>query len=487
MKRSGWLLLLILVGGRLFAGELKDKAYAYENWYQRWHSGGYGGTADAVFSDPELTRLKQLDGIGDSTMWTGTYLAAEAFRYSVEKSPEALKNAKKAYRALQYHLLATGKTGLLSRYVGPLKPPFWLGSEEDCLQNENCHIISCPEDAGFSPKEKCLWLGDVSRDQYTGYWFGTALAYDLIDDAELRDWIRKDVRVIIDQWIQDGYRIIDVDGKPTGAGQVGPPLRFDWLLIASHILEDQKLKQKYEGEVARSRLYNTVSSDRHFNLYFEYFAFNLDHQTYYNLIRLEDDPARKKYLQKVFQEKTYSYTRNSDNVFFDYIAMAVLDEQWPETLKADERVLKVFPAPPNRLIEVKIEPKPVRERSVKLCKLNYNLVKGLCRLGLEKSETLPGDLIYFVPVSREFQKFENQPKEDFIWQRPPNKLADVYPEDFSCAEMNKAHQEKICTDPGFGIPRVPEELKKGYKVYPGVDYLAAYWMGRYYGFLDPNH
>ncbi len=486
MKKGFILLLAWAFSFQVFAGVLEEKAYAYDRWYQRWHSPGYGGTCEVIFADPELTQVKMLDGIGDSTIWTGTYLASQAFRFAVEHSPEALKNARKAFRALHYHLIATGKKGLLARYVGPLRLPFWTKGEEGCLKNERCHIIPCPEGAGFSSQDKCFWLGDVSRDQYTGWWFGIALAYDLINDEELRSWIKKDVRTIIDQLIKDDFVIIDVDGKPTGAGKVMAAMKFDWLKISAHILKDSELEKRYEKEVSLHWLWNIIASDRRLNQYFEYFAFNLDHQTYYNLIRLEDSPHRKKYFQKVFKEKVWGYTRGTDNVFFDYIAMAVLGRTDPELVARSREILEKFPSPPNRLVRVELKPLPVRKSSVQLCKFNYDVVWLACKLGIAKEEYFGGKLMYFFPIASEPQPFECRPKSDFIWQRSPYPLADVWSPRFSCQDMSRTHKKKICTDPSAGIDRVKIEMQRGYKVYPGVDYLVAYWMGRYYGFIDSD-
>jgi len=468
------------------AGELLDKARAYDNWYQNWHSSGYGGTSETVFTDPGLTKVRILDGIGDSTEWTGTYLEAQAFRYAVEKSPEALANAKKAYSALHAHLLATGRDGFLSRYVGPLKEPYFMGGEAECKNNDRCHVISCPPGLGLGEAEKCFWIGDTSRDMYIGYFTGASAAYDLIDDPELRSWIRRDVRRVIDRLLTDGMTIVDVDGKVTGAGHPGPNLRLSWLLIASRILEDESLQKLYLREFAKSWGSNIFYSDRYLNLYFEYFAFKLDHDVYYSLMRLEQNPARKKYYRKVFRNHVYTYTRNSDNPWFDFIAMAGMNEQWPEVIEQSVRVLKAFPQPPNRLKPVSIEPKPVWKASEGLCEANYNLAKAGCGLRVLKKDYKVTDLMFFHPVSREPQQFEGRPVEDFMWQREPNRIADVYQHEFTCGEMKDFPRKQVCGDPAFGRERVAEESRKGYKVYAGVDYLAPYWMGRYYGFIPNN-
>ena len=36
-----------------------------------------------------------------------------------------------------------------------------------------------------------LWIGNTSRDQYSGVFFGLAVAYELVDDPELRSDSRR--------------------------------------------------------------------------------------------------------------------------------------------------------------------------------------------------------------------------------------------------------------------------------------------------------
>ena len=43
----------------------------------------YGGIMDPILSLPDLTQVVDYTRCGDSAIWTGHYLAAEAFRYSV--------------------------------------------------------------------------------------------------------------------------------------------------------------------------------------------------------------------------------------------------------------------------------------------------------------------------------------------------------------------------------------------------------------------
>ena len=66
----------------------------------------YGTILDPVYASadpasPDYSTLVGYTRAGDSAVWTGHYLAAEAFRYKVTRSPEALANAWRAVWAIQ--------------------------------------------------------------------------------------------------------------------------------------------------------------------------------------------------------------------------------------------------------------------------------------------------------------------------------------------------------------------------------------------------
>src|ERR1043165_9083359 len=61
----------------------------------------FGTVMDPIFSAPD--RDDQIVGYtrcGDSAIWSGHYLAAEAFRYRVTRDPDAFANAKRALDGL---------------------------------------------------------------------------------------------------------------------------------------------------------------------------------------------------------------------------------------------------------------------------------------------------------------------------------------------------------------------------------------------------
>src|SRR5215813_5245542 len=82
----------------------------------------FGTILDPVFATPDSDQIVGYTRCGDSALWTGHYLAAEAFRYKVTGSAEALDNAKRAIAGLKALVDVTG-TNLLARCMVRIESP----------------------------------------------------------------------------------------------------------------------------------------------------------------------------------------------------------------------------------------------------------------------------------------------------------------------------------------------------------------------------
>ena len=83
--------------------------------YRREHSGAAHAIRtllDPLFASPTSDQIIGYTRCGDSALWTGAYLAAEAFRYKVTQSPEALQNVKTALAGLKALSDVTGDNRL---------------------------------------------------------------------------------------------------------------------------------------------------------------------------------------------------------------------------------------------------------------------------------------------------------------------------------------------------------------------------------------
>ena len=85
------LLLLVLAAS---ASAAETDALAISETIQARHT-PYGAVLDPVFVDPDSDEISHYTRCGDSALWTGHYLAAEAFRYKVTGSEDALANVRK--------------------------------------------------------------------------------------------------------------------------------------------------------------------------------------------------------------------------------------------------------------------------------------------------------------------------------------------------------------------------------------------------------
>src|SRR6266700_4145024 len=60
----------------------------------------FGTILDPIYASSTSTQIVGYTRCGDSALWTGAYLAAEAFRYKVTQSADALNNVKTALAGL---------------------------------------------------------------------------------------------------------------------------------------------------------------------------------------------------------------------------------------------------------------------------------------------------------------------------------------------------------------------------------------------------
>src|SRR5258708_17534327 len=159
---------------------------------------------------------------GDSATWTGHYLAAEAFRYKVTRSAEALDNARRLLLALQYLMNITG-TKLLSRCAVPVDSPFAQGIIDE-EKNNGIHKVSYYGNDHY-------WVGNTSRDQYIGVFFGLGIAHEMIDDANIKALTADVATRLLDGLLEHGWTVVMPDGKPSTTFFGRPDQQLSLLLV----------------------------------------------------------------------------------------------------------------------------------------------------------------------------------------------------------------------------------------------------------------
>src|SRR5712692_8333795 len=103
--------VLLFIG--VYGSAAETDALAISANIQARHS-PYGAILDPMFASADSDQIVGYTRCGDSALWTGHYLAAEAFRFKVTQSQDALKNVTQAIAGIKALTDVTG-TNLLAR------------------------------------------------------------------------------------------------------------------------------------------------------------------------------------------------------------------------------------------------------------------------------------------------------------------------------------------------------------------------------------
>jgi uncharacterized protein (TIGR03437 family) len=268
----------------------------------------YSSVLDPIFDSASTTSMVGYTRCGDSAIWTGHFLAAEAFRYAVTHSSDALANARRAYTGLQYMVDVTGNN-VLARCLVPANGQYAQG-----ISNEEA------SNGIYTNSPGNIWVGNTSRDQYSGALFGLGAAYDLIDDPQLHSQIAALVSRMVQFLVDKAWNVVLPDGTITTTFLDRPDQQLAFLQLARHVNPSQ-FSTIYDAErlllavtVPAPVGYDTLSDN-------SYFKFNLDYINLYTLIHLESSSFGDLYNQ------AYSLLRDHTaghlNAFFDIIDRAL--------------------------------------------------------------------------------------------------------------------------------------------------------------------
>ena len=294
-KSLKWRFFLVLVVAALaglqpaFASEVD--AVAISQNIQAVHM-PHGTILDPIFAsaDPaawDYNQIVSYTRAADSAIWTGHYLAAEAFRYSVTGSFEAWANARRALAGIQSLLDVTGYD-LLARCLLPVDSPYVSA----ILTEESGHGAYHNEQSGF------FWIGNTSRDQYAGVMFGLGVAYDMMNDEETRGIIRTTVGRILNYLLGNNWNVRMPDGRISTTFLHRPDQMLSFLQVGRRVDPGRfgNVYGAYRSYYAW-RIGLPISFDN-LDDHGSYFKFNLNYITLYNLVRLEapNSPYRSAYM-----------------------------------------------------------------------------------------------------------------------------------------------------------------------------------------------
>jgi hypothetical protein len=348
------------------AQTLAEKAELLEQQTDQYLRMG-GFMANEVFrTDPwdEDQPLARSDNDNDG-LWTEMQIAAWCFAYAVTKDQ---KYYQKARKAMDVMMLLTDVPGATFADNG-MQPGFITRS---LVRSDEVKLFESKKGLPNWHLQEFqgntyLWKDDTSADEYTGHFFGIPIFYDLCaqdeaERAELRDRLARVMSYLID----NGYRLIDLDGEPTTHGDwtglanavdgLGPCIEkrlpkcaasfggegwlnsiqiLGFLLATWHLTGDHRyyheyldlaVNQRYAEMVAPRSTTLTLTSPR--------LANHSDHElatlAYFTLLRYEPDAARRQGYMKALQD-FYEYEKPERNALHLGLMAGAIDDVDAET------------------------------------------------------------------------------------------------------------------------------------------------------------
>ena len=268
----------------------------------------FGGIIDPIFLSSASQDITDYTRCGDSALWTGHYLAAESYRYQVSGDPAALANAQGALAYLKTLVDVTG-TDVLARCIVPIN------------SNYAASIMSQESANGIHESGDNYWVGNTSRDEYMGVFFGLSVAYDLLG-AGTQPAIQSLATRLLNFLTAHAWSVVMPDGTVSTTFVIRPDEQLGLLQIGRQVNSAQ-FAPAYQSFAANSAAFASIpvlvdAAD----VRDSYFKFNLDAINLFSLIRLETDSKLLSSYQSTYQI-FHSAIENHMNAHFNMIDRAL--------------------------------------------------------------------------------------------------------------------------------------------------------------------
>lgn len=215
---------------------LHDKALFFEKQVRERHiRNGFNATLSGM-NKGDLSTGSMEDSDNDG-LWTSMYLAAEAFRYSVTRSVEALHNVRESLDAMERLYTVNPIPGFPARSFErrgyKFEDPAWRRAEH----------------------HEWDWKSTTSSDEAIGHIFAYGVIAELIDDTEIRDKAVILIDTLMSHILKNDFYLVDWDGKPTRWGRWNPeyvnafaPMIGDRKLNSSNIIGMLQTAYRFTGK-----------------------------------------------------------------------------------------------------------------------------------------------------------------------------------------------------------------------------------------------
>ena len=254
--------------GRIYFTQmtLAEKADYYGKVVRERHIRNGFNSMVTGMTDGDLTTGSLRDSDNDG-LWTSMYLAAEAFRYAMTKSEDALQNVRESLDAMER--LYT---------INPMNSGFPSRSFERTGYNKNHKAWRATEDPEWD------WKSTTSSDEAIGHVFVFGVIAELVEVEEVRKQAIDLLDKLMQHIVDNDFYLVDFDGKPTTWGRWNP----EYVNGFPTNIGDRKLNSSNIVAMLQSAYYFTqkeIYKEKAFELMY-------DHGYLENLLRPIDEIGR---------------------------------------------------------------------------------------------------------------------------------------------------------------------------------------------------
>ncbi|MFO7974294.1 MAG: two-component regulator propeller domain-containing protein [Candidatus Hydrogenedentota bacterium] len=317
---------------------LAERARTIERRINKRHR-RLGLVAACVLDDPYNPTSWSIPDSDNDGLWTSYHVAAMSLAYAVTGEEAAKASARESMHAMYMLQNASGIPGLVARSVMPLEEAKKAGKDKDPQWR-------------LTPDGKMYWKSDTSSDEIDGHYLAFYTYWEHIakDDPAERTRCIKQVRALTDYIVDNGYVLLDWDGKRTRWGFWSPELLnnqpFHYLesgLNSLEILSFLKTAHYITGDAKYQKHYESLMRDHHYlsNVLLEKKVFpdmnnhsdnQLAYVAWYPILQLEHDPAVRRPLHQAVRRHYKCLARDRSSFF--YFVTATIDPAYVDVESA---------------------------------------------------------------------------------------------------------------------------------------------------------
>lgn len=431
---------------------LEQKAMFYENIVRRRHI-RYGFYSDYSTVRNGDVSTAQMGPHDSDNLWTSMYLVGELFRYLTTHDAEANENYHESFDAMERLFTLSGIPGLFGRCIERRGIETF---KEEYRKNIESYwypgYARTPSSWHHSPDSAWDWRGSSSSDQADGQYFALTLVAQYSDDPALRHRAIHLIDQLTGYIVDNGLRLIDVDGRPTLWGLWGPEYvnRFpdmvgDKKLYSSNIISYLQIAWHFTGkEKYRDKAFELLYKDHYLQ----------------NLTRPVREIGPAPDTADAWSKELSGGWNNSDDEMYFLLYWGLYPYALSDSLKHEY----------GKAIRDHWEIK--RSAKDALWNLMYGVITGTADMDLPQTlwelRRMPMDMINW--------PLHNSQRKDLTFL-PPNHLEqltrDVLPPDER--PQNKHNRNLFDLD---------DNGKAWGELGGGDVFLLPYWMGRYFGAIS---